>query len=123
MSKLKITLNDILSKNAEDITNELMKGTYVIIADTKPKLLLQNVLHYQKSKKSLEIYTLFECKTEKYNLRFQYALYMPNDVKKSIYDIVAGSLSECDAFIADRHGNLNTKTVYGKSGNVYQIGR
>ncbi len=115
----------MLEKSAEKITDELLKGTYVIVADYRPdipgKMLLQNVLHFNKEKCSMEIYTLFgNEKQNKYNLRFEHAIYFSENAKEKIFSIIKGSLPECDLFIADRNHSLNTDFVYGKSGKKYK---
>ena len=53
----------------------------MIIADLEPEMLLQNVMHWNKRKRSFEVYTLFGDKnSEQYNMRFEHAMYFNDDV-------------------------------------------
>lgn len=45
MSQIKLSDDCILEKSAKVIVDKLLTGEYVIVADLKPELLLQNVLH------------------------------------------------------------------------------
>lgn len=118
MSQLKLSEDCILEKSAKVIVNELLNGEYVIVADTKPEFLLQNVLHWNKRKKAFEIFTLLGDKTSnQYNLRFENAICFGSDIKKNLIMIINGSLPECDVFLVDKHNNLNTKVIYSKYEN------
>lgn len=121
MSRLELSPDCILPNEASVIVNELLKGSYVIVADLKPEMLLQNVLHWNKRKKSFEVFTLFgDENSEQYNMRFEHAMYFNNDVRKSLLMIIQGSIPECDLFLIDKHNSLNKEVVFGKSGNKYK---
>lgn len=118
MSQLKLSEDCILEKSTKVIVNELLNGEYVIVADTKPEFLLQNVLHWNKRKKAFEIFTLLDDKTSnQYNLKFENAICFGSDIKKNLIMIINGSLPECDVFLVDKHNNLNTKVIYSKYEN------
>lgn len=123
MCQLKLSGDCMLKKRTNVIVNELLKGNYIIVADLCPELLLQNVLHWNKKKKAFEIFTLFEdAGEEQYNLRFEHAICFGNIeiIREKLYEIIKGSLPECDLFIVDKYNSLNTKIIYGKSGSVYR---
>jgi len=118
MSQLKLSENCILEKSAKVIVNELLNGEYVIVADTKPEFLLQNVLHWNKRKKAFEVFTLLgDENSDQYNLRFENAICFGSDIKKNLLMIISGSLPECDLFLVDKQNNLNTKVIYSKYEN------
>lgn len=107
----------ILKKSANTIVDELLKGSYVIVVDLSPEILLQNVLHWNRRKRTFEIFTLFEDdKNEQYNMRFEHAICFMDDIKKNLLKIIQGSLPECDLFLIDKHNSLNTKVIYSKHG-------
>ena len=118
MSQLKLSDDCILEKSAKVIVNELLNGEYVIVADLKPKLLLQNVLHWNKRKKAFEVFTLSgDDNSNQYNLRFENAICFGSEIRKNLLMIISGSLPECDLFLVDKHNSLNTKVIYSKYGN------
>lgn len=50
----------MLKKSSNAIAKELLKGSFVIGCDCKnEQLILENVFHYTKSQRRMEIYTLF----------------------------------------------------------------
>ena len=122
MSQLELSDDCILEKSANTIVNELLKGSYVIVADLTPELLLQNVLHWNKKKSAFEVFTLFgDDNSKQYNMRFQRAICFRSDIKKNLLMIIQGSLPECDLFMIDKYNNLNTKFIYGTYGKqVYE---
>ena len=98
-----------------------MKGSYIIVADLEPEMLLQNVLHWNKRKGAFEVYTLLGDKnSEQYNMRFEHAMYFNNDIKKTLLMLIQGSIPECDLFLIDKNNSLNKEFVFGKSGNKYK---
>lgn len=118
MSQLVLSVDCILKKSADIIVNELLRGEYIIVADTEPEFLLQNVLHWNNRKRAFEIFTLVgNEKSKQYNLRFENAIYFNCEVKKNLLMIIGGSLPECDVFFVDKHNNLNTRDVYSKYEN------
>lgn len=75
MRGFEISTDCMIEKSAKAIAKELMKGSFVIGCDYKDKqLVLQNVFHYTKSQKRMEIYTLYPDKhNEKRQLRLETA--------------------------------------------------
>ena len=75
MKGFEISPDCMLEKSAKVITKELLKGSFVVGCDYKNKqLILENVFHYTKSQKRMEIYTLFPDKhNEKRQLRIENA--------------------------------------------------
>ena len=72
MKGFEISSDCMLEKSANVIAKELMKGSFVIGCDYKNKqLILENVFHYTKTQKRMEIYTLFP---DKYNEKRQLKL-------------------------------------------------
>lgn len=121
MSRLELSKDRILEKSTSVIVDEILKGNYVIVADLRPELLLQNVLHWNKKKKAFEIFTLFGDETrDQYNLRFEYAMCFGSEIRKHLLEIIDGSLPECDLFLIDKYNSLNTEVIYSRNGkNVY----
>ncbi|MBQ2882500.1 MAG: hypothetical protein IJE43_01825 [Alphaproteobacteria bacterium] len=118
MSQLEISPDCILEKSANTIVKELLKGSYVIVADLTPELLLQNVLHWNRRKKAFEVFTLFgDDGSKQYNMRFENAIYFGSEIRKNLLMIISGSLPECDLFLIDKYNSLNTKVIYSKHGN------
>ena len=110
----------ILEKSSKAIAKELMKGSFVIGCDYKNRqLVLENVFHYTKKQKRMEIYTLFP---DKYNakrqLRLETAFIMlgSREILKDIIGIIEIDLNNFDLFVIDKYQNLYTKTVYDKYG-------
>lgn len=118
MSQLELSKDCILEKSADIIVDKLLNGEYIIVADLKPKFLLQNVLHWNKRKRAFEIFTLLANeKSKQYNLRFENAIYFGGAIKENLLMIIDGSLPECDLFFIDKYNNLNTKVIYSKYEN------
>ena len=118
MSRLELSRDCLLERNANAIVDELLNGEFVIVADLQPELLLQNVLHWNKRKRVFEIFTLFGDETSnQYNLRFENAICFGSEIKKNLLMFISGSLPECDLFLIDKHNSLNTKVIYSKHGN------
>ena len=122
MSHLIFSQDCVLKKSANVIVNELLKGSYIIVADLTPELLLQNVLHWNKRKSAFEVFTLFgDDNSEKYNLRYEQAICFRDDIRKNLLMIIQGSIPEYDLFMADKNNSLNTKVIYSKHSNhVYK---
>lgn len=123
MCQLKLSPECILEKSSSVVVNELLKGSYIIVVDLQPELLLQNVLHWNKKKKAFEVFTLFgDANKEQYNLKFEHAICFCNKerIREKLDEIIELSLPECDLFIVDKYNSLDTKNIYGKSGNVYR---
>lgn len=75
MSHLKFSIDCVVEKSAEVIVDELLKGSYIIVADLTPEILLQNVLHWNKRKRAFEVFTLIgDDEKAQYNLRFETAI-------------------------------------------------
>lgn len=120
MKGFEISPDCMLEKSAKAIANELLKGSFVIGCDYKNKqLVLENVFHYTKSQRRMEIYTLFPDKyNEKRQLRLSAAFVMvgSKDILKDITDILEVDLNNFDLFVIDKYKNLYTETVYDKYG-------
>lgn len=88
MKRFEISPDCMLEKSAKAIAKELIKGSLIIGCDYKNKqLVLENVFHYTKSQRRMEIYTLFPDKyNEKRQLRLSVAFVMvgSKDVLKDI---------------------------------------
>lgn len=41
-------------------------------------------------------------------------------IRENLDQIIELSLPECDLFIVDKYNSLDTKNIYGKSGNIYR---
>lgn len=118
MSRLKFSIDCVVEKSAKAIVDELLKGNYVIVADLKPEILLQNVLHWNKRKQAFEVFTLIgDDEKEQYNLRFETAICFGGEIEENLLIIISGSLPECDLFLVDKHNSLNTKVIYSKYDN------
>ena len=121
MSHLILSQDCILEKSANVIVNELLKGSYIIVADLRPELLLQNVLHWNMRKRAFEVFTLFgDDKSEQYNMRFEHAVQFGSNAKEGLLTIIQGSLPECDLFLVDKNSSLNTEVVFGEHGKIYR---
>lgn len=108
----------VVEKSAKVIVDELLKGSYIIVADITPEILLQNVLHWNTKKGAFEVFTLLgDDESEQYNLRFETAICFGSEIKDNLLMLINGSLPECDLFLVDKHNNLNTKVIYSKHGN------
>ncbi len=125
MGGFKISDDCILEKSAKSIAKELMKGSFVIGCDYKNKqLILENVYHYTKSQKRIEIYTLFPDEyNEKRQLRLEIALVMlgSKDILKEIMGILEVDLNNFDLFVIDKYNNLYTEIVYDKYGGSMKL--
>lgn len=125
MKGFEISPDCMLEKSAKTIANELLKGSFVIGCDYKNKqLVLENVFHYTKSQRRMEIYTLFPDKyNEKRQLRLSAAFVMvgSKDVFKDITGILEADLNNFDLFVIDKYNNLYTETVYDKYGGSMKL--
>lgn len=115
----------MLEKSAIVIANELIKGSFVIGCDYKNKqLILENVFHYTKTQKRMEIYTLFPDKyNEKRQLKLETAfVFLGNgNILKDITGILEVDLKNFDLFVIDKYKNLYTETVYDKYGESMKL--
>ena len=97
----------------------------MIGCDYKNKqLVLENVFHYTKKQKRMEIYTLFPDKhNEKRQLRLDAAFVMLGscDILKDIMGILEVDLNNFDLFVIDKYDNLYTETVYDKYGGSMKL--
>lgn len=125
MKGFEISPDCMLEKSAKAIANELLKGSFVIGCDYKNKqLVLENVFHYTKSQKRMEIYTLFP---DKYNERRQlrldatFVMLGSRDILKDIMGILEVDLNNFDLFVIDKYQNLYTETVYDKYGGSMKL--
>lgn len=125
MKGFEISPDCMLEKSAKAIANELLKGAFVIGCDYKNKqLVLENVFHYTKSQRRMEIYTLFPDKyNEKRQLRLSVAFVMvgSKDILKDITGILEVDLNNFDLFVIDKYKNLYTETVYDKYGGSMKL--
>jgi len=125
MRGFEISDDCILEKSAKVIANELLGGSFVIGCDYKnQQLILENVFHYTKTQKRMEIYTLFP---DKYNKKRQLKLetafvFLGNgNVLKDIMGILEVDLKNFDLFVIDKYKNLYTETVYDKYGGSMKL--
>lgn len=125
MREFEISPDCMLEKSAGAIANELMKGSFVVGCDYRDKqLVLENVFHYTKTQKRMEIYTLFPDKyNEKRQLRLEAAFVMlgSKDILKDIMGILEVDLNNFDLFVVDKYKNLYTETVYDKYGESMKL--
>ena len=125
MREFEISPDCMLEKSAIAIANELMKGSFVIGCDyKKQQLILENVFHYTKTQKRVEIYTLFPDKhNEKRQLRLDAAFVMlgSRDILKDIMGMLEVDLDNFDLFVIDKYQNLYTETVYDKYGGNMKL--
>lgn len=125
MKGFEISPDCMLEKSAKVITKELLKGSFVVGCDYKNKqLILENVFHYTKSQKRMEIYTLFPDKhNEKRQLRIENAFVFltSNNVINDIMTILRMGINEYDLFVIDKYKNLYTETVYDKYGRSMKL--
>lgn len=125
MKGFEISPDCMLEKSAKAIARELIKGSFVIGCDYKNKqLVLENVFHYTKSQRRMEIYTLFPDKyNEKRQLRLSAAFVMvrSKDILEDITGILEVDLNNFDLFVIDRYQNLYTETVYDKYGGSMKL--
>lgn len=125
MKGFEISPDCMLEKSANVIANELIKGSFVIGCDYKNKqLILENVFHYTKTQKRMEIYTLFPDKyNEKRQLKLETALVFLGDgnILKDIMGILEVDLKNFDLFVIDKYQNLYTETVYDKYGGSMKL--
>lgn len=125
MKGFEISPDCMLEKSAKAITSELLKGSFVIGCDYKNKqLVLENVFHYTKSQRRMEIYTLFpDENNEKRQLRLSAAFVMvgSKDILEDITGILEVDLNNFDLFVIDKYKNLYTETVYDKYGGSMKL--
>lgn len=125
MREFEISPDCILEKSAKVIVNELLKGSFVIGCDYKNKqLVLENVFHYTKSQKRMEIYTLFpDENNEKHQLRLDVAFVMlgNRDILNDIMGLLEVDLNNFDLFVIDKYKNLYTEIVYDKYGGSMKL--
>lgn len=125
MKGFEISPDCMLEKSAKAIANELLKGSFVIGCDYKNKqLVLENVFHYTKSQRRMEIYTLFPDEyNEKRQLRLSAAFVMvgSKDILKDITGILEVDLNNFDLFVIDKYNNLYTEMVFDKYGGSMKL--
>lgn len=125
MRGFEISPDCMLEKSAKAITKELLNGSFVIGCDYKNKqLVLENVFHYTKNQRRMEIYTLFPDEhNEKRQLRFENAVVFltSNNVISDIMKILHMGINEYDLFIIDKYKNLYTEIVYDKYGGSMKL--
>lgn len=125
MKGFEISPDCMLEKSAKAIARELIKGSFVIGCDYKNKqLVLENVFHYTKNQRRMEIYTLFPDKhNEKRQLRLDAAFVMlgSRDILKDIMGILEVDLNNFDLFVIDKYENLYTEEVYDKYGGSMKL--
>lgn len=115
----------MMEKSSKAIAKELMKGSFVIGCDYKNKqLVLENVFHYTKQQRRMEIYTLFPDKyNEKRQLKLDTAFVLlgSRDILKYIMGILDAGLNEYDLFVIDKYQNLYTEIVYDRYGGTMKL--
>lgn len=125
MRGFEISPDCMLEKSAKAIARELIKGSFVIGCDYKNKqLVLENVFHYTKNQRRMEIYTLFPDEhNEKRQLRLENAVVFltSNNVISDIMKILHMGINEYDLFIIDKYKNLYTEIVYDKYGGSMKL--
>lgn len=125
MKGFEISPDCVLEKSAKAIANELLKGAFVIGCDYKNKqLVLENVFHYTKSQRRMEIYTLVPDKyNEKRQLRLSAAFVMvgSKNILKDITGILEIDINNFDLFVIDKYNNLYTEMVYDKYGGSMKL--
>lgn len=125
MKGFEISSDCMLEKSANVIAKELMKGSFVIGCDYKNKqLILENVFHYTKTQKRMEIYTLFPDKyNEKRQLKLEtaFVFWGNGNILKDIMGILEVDLKNFDVFVIDKYKNLYTETVYDKYGGSMKL--
>lgn len=125
MKGFEISSDCMLEKSAKAIANKLLNGSFVIWCDYKNKqLVLENVFHYTKSQRRMEIYTLFPDKyNEKRQVRLSAAFVMvgSKDILEDITGILEVDLKNFDLFVIDKYKNLYTETVYDKYGGSMKL--
>ena len=125
MKGFEISPDCMLEKSAKAIANELLKGSFVIGCDYKNKqLVLENVFHYTKSQKRMEIYTLFADEyNEKRQLKLETAFVLlgKRNILKDVTGILEADLNNFDLFVIDKYKNLYTETVYDKYGGSMKL--
>ena len=125
MRDFEISPDCMMEKSSKAIARELMKGSFVIGCDYKnEQLVLENVFHYTKTQKRVEIYTLFPDKhNEKRQLRLDAAFVMlgSRDILKDIMGILEVDLDNFDLFVIDRYKNIYTETVYDRYGGSMKL--
>lgn len=125
MREFEISPDCMIEKSSKTIARELMKGSFVIGCDYKnEQLVLENVFHYTKSQRRMEIYTLFPDKhNEKRQLRLDAAFVMlgSKDILKDIMGILEVDIDNFDLFVIDKYKNLYTEKVYDKYGGSMKL--
>ena len=125
MKGFELSPDCMLEKSAKAIAYELLKGAFVIGCDYKNKqLVLENVFHYTKSQRRMEIYTLFPDKyNEKRQLRLSAAFVMvgSKDILEDITGILEVDINNFDLFVIDMYNNLYTETVFDKYGGSMKL--
>lgn len=125
MRGFEISPDCMLEKTSNVIAKELMKGSFVVGCDYKGKqLVLENVFHYTKSQRRMEIYTLFPDKlNEKRQLKLETAFVLlgHRNILEDITGILEVDLNNFDLFVIDKYRNLYTETVYDKYGGSMKL--
>lgn len=125
MKGFEMSQDCIMEKSSKAIAKELLKGSFVIGCDYKNKqLVLENVFHYTKSQRRMEIYTLFPDKhNEKRQLRLvtAFVLLGKRNILEDITGILEVDLNNFDLFVIDKYKNLYTETVYDKYGGSMKL--
>lgn len=125
MKGFEISEDCMMEKSPKAIAKELMKGSFVIGCDYKNKqLVLENVFHYTKQQRRMEIYTLFPDKyNEKRQLKLDTAFVLlgSRDILKDIMGILDAGLNEYDLFVIDKYQNLYTEIVYDRYGGTMKL--
>lgn len=125
MNGFKVSPDCILEKSSKAIADEVLKGAFVIGCDYKNKqLVLENVFHYTKTQKRMEIYTLFpDAHNEKRQLKLDTAFVFldSKNILGEIMNVLNVGINRYDLFVIDKYQNLYTETVYDKYGRSMKL--
>lgn len=125
MKKFELSSDCILKKLSKSVAQELLKGSFVVGCDYKNKqLILENVFHYTRGQRRLEVYTLFPNKENtKRQLKLETAfVFMDSkDIVDGIIEMLNLGINEYDLFIVDKYNNFDTERVYDKYGKSMSV--
>lgn len=125
MEGFKFSPDCVIAKSAKAIAKELLKGGFIVGCDYKNKqLILENVFHYTRTSKRLEIYKLFQNNTNtrrQLKLDTAFVLLSNDDVVQEMTNILQVGIEDYDLFVADMYNNLYTVIAYDKYGKSMRL--
>ena len=125
MKKFELSPDCILKKLSRSVAQELLKGSFVVGCDYKNKqLILENVFHYTRGQRRLEVYTLFPNKENtkrQLKLETAFVLMDSKDIVDGIIEMLNLGINEYDLFIVDKYNNFDTERVYDKYGKSMSV--